>query len=63
MDKELDKEELLRHIRAAYKCEEYLSDSYAVRNLKAHLRQAEGLVLDSMPKKCCCDCCFCKNRG
>ena len=63
MDKELNKEELLRQIRGASTCCTWFTYSDEMQVLKDHLQRAEKLVRDSMPKKCCCECCCCKNRG
>ena len=63
MIKELNKEQLLKHIRQAQACCDWFYNSDEVRVLKDDLHKAERLLLDSMPKKCCCECCCCKNRG
>ena len=63
MTMELDKEELLRQIRAARGCCDWWADSDEIKVLKGYLWAAELQLRDSMPKKCCCECCCCKNRG
>ena len=60
---ELDKVELLDKVQAALHCCDWFGPSDKVSVLKTYLQAAEQQLLDSMPKKCCCECCCRKNRS